>query len=85
MQFQIFVKWGMTPVEALQTATVNAAAFLNEYLRPRVGRIKAGTFADIIAVQGDPLADMREMMNVRFVMKGGVIFRDDVKAVKSSN
>jgi imidazolonepropionase-like amidohydrolase len=84
MQFQIFVKWGMTPVEALQTATVNAAAFLNEYLRPKVGRIKAGAFADIIAVQGDPLADMREMMNVGFVMKGGVIFRDQMTA-KATN
>jgi imidazolonepropionase-like amidohydrolase len=85
MQFQIFVKWGMTPIEALQTATVNAAAFLNDYLSPRVGRIKAGTFADIIAVPGDPLADMKLMMNVPFVMKGGVIFRDDTKTAKASN
>ena len=85
MQFQIFVKWGMTPVEALQTATVNAAAFLNDYLRPRVGRIKAGTFADIIAVRGDPLADMRIMMNVPFVMKGGVIFRNEMTAKAANN
>ena len=85
MQFQIFVKWGMTPIEALQTATVNAAAFLNDYLHPRVGRIKPGAFADIIAVPGDPLADMKLMMNVPFVMKGGVIFRDDIKAKTSSN
>src|SRR5262245_18070415 len=85
MQFQIFVKWGMTPVEALQTATVNAAAFLNDYLRPRVGRIKAGAFADIIAVRGDPMADMKIMMDVPFVMKGGVIFRDDMKASRTSS
>jgi len=85
MQFQIFVKWGMTPIEALQTATVNAAAFLNDYLGPKVGRIKAGTFADIIAVPGDPLTDMNLMMNVPFVMKGGVIFRDDIKTTKASN
>jgi imidazolonepropionase-like amidohydrolase len=80
MQFQIYVKWGMTPVEALQTATVNAAEFLNPYLGPMVGKIRPGTFADIIAVPDDPLTNISTMMNVKFVMKGGIIFRDEMAA-----
>ncbi len=78
MQFQIYVQWGMTPVEALQTATINAAAFLNPYLRDKVGTIEPGKFADIIAVDGNPLEDISEMMDVMFVMKGGVTFRDEM-------
>ena len=85
MQFPIFVKWGMTPVEALQTATVNAAAFLNPYLKDRVGVIKPGTFADIVAVPGNPLNNVSEMLNVKWVMKGGVIYRDDMAAKTSNN
>jgi imidazolonepropionase-like amidohydrolase len=85
MQFPIFVKWGMTPAEALQTATVNAAAFLNPYLKDRVGVIKAGTFADIIAVPGNPLNDPAEMLNVKWVMKGGVIYRDEIATAKATS
>jgi len=85
MQFPIFVKWGMTPVEALQTATVNAAAFLNSYLKDKVGVIRPGTFADIIAVPENPLDNISTMLNVKFVMKGGVIYRDDMTKSGTSN
>lgn len=82
MQFPIYVKWGMTPAQAIQTATSVAAESLNYDLPGQVGSIEKGKFADIVAVSGDPLADITEMERIKFVMKGGVIFRNDV-AVKS--
>jgi imidazolonepropionase-like amidohydrolase len=78
-QFEYYVKWGMTPADALRTATSNAAESLNFELAKEVGSLEKGKFADLIAVSGDPLADIAEMERVKFVMKGGVIFRDDLK------
>jgi imidazolonepropionase-like amidohydrolase len=78
-QFEYYVKWGMTPADALRTATSNAAESLNFELAKEVGSVEKGKFADLIAVSGDPLADIAEMERVKFVMKGGVIFRDDLK------
>ena len=78
-QFGYFVKWGMTPAQALRMATSNAAACLNFDLGKQVGSVEKGKFADLVAVSGDPLADIAEMERVRFVMKGGVIFRNDLK------
>jgi imidazolonepropionase-like amidohydrolase len=78
MQFPVYVKWGMTPVEALRTATINAAETLNYDLGSKVGTIEKGKFADVMAVAGDPLVDINEMLKPAFVMKGGVVFRDDI-------
>jgi imidazolonepropionase-like amidohydrolase len=70
-QFAKMVEWGLTPMQAIQTATVNAADLLG--WSDRVGSIQAGRFADIVAVNGDPLADIKQLENVTFVMKGGVV------------
>ena len=76
-QFSYFVKWGMTPAQALQTAFLAAANVLNYGWSDRVGSIEKGKFADIIAVSGDPLADITEMERVKFVMKGGQVVRNE--------
>jgi imidazolonepropionase-like amidohydrolase len=78
-QFGYYVKWGMSPANALRMATSNAAASLNFDLGKQVGAIEKGKFADIVAVSGDPLVDISEMERVKFVMKGGVVFRNDLK------
>ena len=76
-QFVYFVKWGMTPAQALQTAYLPAATMLNYHWDQKVGSIEAGKFADLIAVAGNPLADITEMQRVRFVMKGGLVVRNE--------
>jgi imidazolonepropionase-like amidohydrolase len=66
---------GVTPMEAIRMATVNAAALLG--WSDRVGQVAPGRFADLIAVAGDPLADVSVLEHVAFVMKGGVVVKDD--------
>jgi len=66
---------GLSPVDAIRMATVNAADLLG--WSDRVGRVAPGLYADLIAVDGDPLADVTELERVRWVMKGGVVYRDD--------
>ena len=78
-QFAYYVKWGMTPAQALRMATSNAAESLNFELKNEVGFVEKGKFADLVAFSGDPLADITETERVKFVMKGGVIFRNDFK------
>jgi imidazolonepropionase-like amidohydrolase len=74
-----FVKLGMTPEQALATATVNAAALLGK--EDQIGAIAPGYFADVVAVEGDPLADINVAINkVRWVMKGGATVVDRTKA-----
>ena len=68
-----FVKAGMTPAQALATATGNAAALLG--MGKDLGAVAPGYYADIIAVPGDPLADPMLLEKVSFVMKGGVVFK----------
>lgn len=80
-QFFYMVKYGMTPEQALRAATANAADLLGR--SQDVGSIAPGKYADIIAVGADPLADIREMENVLFVMKGGVVYKDAI--TKSQN
>lgn len=75
MQFGVFVKWGITPAQALQMATTSAAESLNFDLGKQVGIIEKGRFADLVAVAGDPLVDITETERVKFVMKGGVVYR----------
>jgi imidazolonepropionase-like amidohydrolase len=77
-QFAYYARWGMTPVQALQTAYMPAARMLNYDWADRIGSIDHGKFADIIAVSGNPLADLSEMERVKFVMKGGVVIRNEV-------
>jgi imidazolonepropionase-like amidohydrolase len=72
-QFAHMVRWGMTPMQAIKAATVNAADLLG--WSDRVGAVTPGLFADLVAVDGDPLADISEMERVRFVMKGGVVHK----------
>jgi imidazolonepropionase-like amidohydrolase len=76
-QFPMMVEWGMKPVEAIRSATLAAAELVG--LEGKAGSVESGYFADIIAVEGDPLADPRSMKNVRFVMKAGEVFRNDWK------
>ena len=84
-QFVYFVKWGMTPVQALQTAFTIAANVLNYNWANRVGSVGKGKFADLIAVSGDPLADITEMQRVKVVMKGGMVVRNDLAARMTSS
>lgn len=72
-QFAYMVKYGMTPMQAIQAATIHAADLLG--WKDRVGSIGAGKFADIIAVKGDPTADPAELTRVSFVMKGGTVYK----------
>lgn len=72
-EFALLVRAGLTPLEAIRTATVNAAAHLK--IDGEAGRIASGMPADLIAVSGDPLADVTELERVRFVMKGGMVYR----------
>jgi imidazolonepropionase-like amidohydrolase len=76
-QFAYFVRWGMTPAQALQSAYLPAATMLNYHWEQQIGSIEKGKFADLIAVTGNPLADVTEMQRVHFVMKGGLIVRND--------
>ncbi len=72
-EFALLVRAGMTPLETIQSATVNAAAHLR--ISGEAGRIATGMPADLIAVSGDPLTDVTELERVRFVMRGGVVYR----------
>ena len=77
-QFAIYVKWGVAPAQALRMATSDAAEGLNYDLGKQVGYVEKGKFADLVAVSGDPLTDITEMERVKFVMKGGVVFRNEL-------
>ncbi|MGY2187705.1 Melamine deaminase [compost metagenome] len=75
-QFAYMVKYGMTPMQAIQSATVVAADLLN--WQADVGAVSAGRFADLIAVDGDPIADISVLETLPVVMKGGAIVPPDV-------
>ncbi len=72
-QLPYMVRFGMTPMQALQSATINAARVMG--WEDRVGSLAAGRFADLIAVRGDVLADVGILRNVAFVMKGGLVVK----------
>src|SRR5271165_4390690 len=72
-QFAFMVKYGMTPMQAIQSATLNAADLIGH--TELFGSITPGKSADIIAVNGDPLADIRELEHVHFVMKEGTVYK----------
>jgi imidazolonepropionase-like amidohydrolase len=75
-QFAKMVEWGMKPIDAIQAATVSAADLLG--WANKVGAIETGHYADIVAVSGDPLANVRLLESVKFVMKGGTVVRNDL-------
>jgi imidazolonepropionase-like amidohydrolase len=75
--FAYFVKWGMTPAQALRMAMTTGAATIG--WADRVGTLEKGKLADLVAVAGDPLSDITEMSRITFVMKGGQIVRNDLK------
>jgi imidazolonepropionase-like amidohydrolase len=72
-QFFYMVKYGLTPMQAIQAATINAADLLGE--KERLGSVTAGKFADIIAVEGNPLQDVTLLENIKFVMKDGMVYK----------
>ncbi len=76
-EFKYLVKFGMKPVDAIRAATSVAAELMG--WQDRVGSVEKGMFADLVAVQGDPLIDITELGRVKFVMKDGQVFRNDLK------
>jgi imidazolonepropionase-like amidohydrolase len=75
-EFSYMVKWGMTPMEAIHSATVVAAGLLD--MKGKIGEITPGAFADVIAVEGDPLQHIEVLEHVKFVMKDGKVYRNEL-------
>jgi imidazolonepropionase-like amidohydrolase len=73
-EFAVYVRLGMTPLEAIQTATINASDLLG--WSGKIGTLEPGKWADIIAVDGDPLKDVTTLEQVKFVMKGGEVVKN---------
>lgn len=76
-EFHVYVRLGMTPLAAIQTATINAADLLGGTWTKQVGTLEAGKFADMIAVDGDPTKDVTTLEHAKFVMKAGAVFKND--------
>jgi len=81
VEFGLMVKYGMTPAQALKSATVTASELLG--MQKDIGSIEPGKFADIVAVKGDPLQDIRVLEKVDFVMKGGAVVKKQPGAASS--
>jgi imidazolonepropionase-like amidohydrolase len=74
-EFPRMVEFGMSPMQAIQSATSRAAELLD--MKGRIGVIAPGAYADVVAVAGDPLADVKVLESVGFVMKDGKVFKND--------
>lgn len=74
-EFAVMVKLGLTPLQAIQAATINAADLLG--WSGKVGTLEPGAWADIVAVDGDPLKDVTTLEHVKFVMKGGAVVKNE--------
>jgi imidazolonepropionase-like amidohydrolase len=72
-EFELMVKYGMSPAAVLQADLINGAKLLE--WDGQIGQIKPGYFADIVAVSGNPLEDITALKHVEFVMKGGMVFK----------
>jgi len=81
-EFWSMVQLGLSPLQALQAGTVNAAELLG--WSDRIGAIRPGMFADMVAVKGDPLTDVRLLQHVQFVMKDGVVYKNEISEPMSS-
>jgi imidazolonepropionase-like amidohydrolase len=79
-QFSKMVEWGMKPIDAIQAATTHAADLIGQ--PDKLGALEPGHYADLIAVNGDPLADVKVLESVSFVMKGGAVVRNDAAVSK---
>ena len=75
-EFEYYVNYGMTPMQAIRTATTTAAELLG--WSDKMGTIESGKWADLVAVSGDPLKDITELERVKFVMKGGSVFKNEL-------
>ena len=76
IEFPLMVKYGMTPAQAIRSATMTAAELLD--MQNDIGSIVPGKFADLVAVKGDPLADISLLQRVDFVMKGGEVYKSSI-------
>jgi len=76
-EFEYYVQYGMTPMQAIRTGTSVAAELLG--WSDKAGTIEAGKWADLVAVSGDPLKDITELQKVKFVMKGGAVYKNDLR------
>ena len=75
-EFEYYVEFGMTPMQAIRTGTSVAAELLG--WSQTAGTVEAGKWADLVAVSGDPLRDITELQRVKFVMKSGAIFKNEL-------
>jgi imidazolonepropionase-like amidohydrolase len=75
-EFEYYVEYGMTPMQAIRSGTVVPAELLG--WSDKMGTVEAGKWADIVAVSGDPLKDITEVERVKFVMKGGTVYKNEV-------
>jgi imidazolonepropionase-like amidohydrolase len=75
-EFPYLTQFGLSPMEAIRSATSRAAELLDE--KGELGVLAAGAYADIVAVSGDPVKDVKELANVKFVMKGGSVFKNEM-------
>jgi imidazolonepropionase-like amidohydrolase len=76
-QFAHMVRWGMTPLQAIQSATTVAAELLGQ--AEHLGSLQPGRYADLVAVESDPLKEISVLEDVKFVMKAGVIYKNTIK------
>jgi imidazolonepropionase-like amidohydrolase len=76
-EFEYYVNYGMTPMQAIRSGTVVPAELLG--WSDKIGTIEPGKWADIVAVSGDPLSDITELQRVKFVMKGGSVYKNEMR------
>jgi imidazolonepropionase-like amidohydrolase len=74
--FHYLVECGMSPMQAIQAATINASTLLSQ--SDKIGSLQPGRFADIIAVNSDPMKNIDVLENILFVMKGGIVYRGKI-------
>lgn len=76
-EFEYYVEYGMTPMQAIRSGTIVAAELLG--WSEKMGTVEPGKWADLVAVGGDPLKDITELQRVKFVMKAGVVYKNDLR------